>query len=87
MSSLSAQPAIFILQGPVSLENKRVLKQKPFSFLYDTQFSVSHPASAPTEGCSIFQCFIGQTSDDTHDEGLFWLSVLVCSFVLLCWMM
>ncbi|KAH8991910.1 hypothetical protein EDB86DRAFT_3079576 [Lactarius hatsudake] len=64
MSSDNFNPAQILLTGCVTLENRRAVAKKPFSFIYDATFT---SLESGVEGIGCFRHYVGQDTDQKQD--------------------
>lgn len=62
---MSTHPGEIILSGLTSLDSRRPVPGKPYSFIYDATFTC---ADTTTDGVGSYRCYVGQDLSKKQDD-------------------
>lgn len=74
MNAETLNPAQLILAGCATVENRRTIPKKPFTFAYDCIFTCADPEH--DEGLACFRTYVGRDTNQKQD-GLYDISAKV----------
>ena len=70
-------PQPLLLHGTTFLTNARQVPDKPYTLVFDAQFSCMHPTTESPQGIGNFRRYLGNTNVDTIPDELYYISVKV----------